>query len=272
VLCCAVLLSWAGINEGFRERMTDEPDFLDIAEAARFLSVSETSLRRWTNAGALPCLRVGKRRERRFRRADLLAFAEQQPARLAHNDAQPAPASTARPLDDAITLTRGGHLCALYDSELGRATLAVRFILEGLQEGSMVYVVASPSAIKQLLVYLEERRPSLQQELTVGKLVFGDYEKTPRAQIKDFEVQLNKAAAVGTQSFRVFGDVWQMRKKGSAQGFADYEAAYDQFIVRRYPVVTVCAYDVRRFSGVEVLEALKVHRDTFRYPLERALA
>jgi len=252
--------------------MTDETDLLDIAEAARFLNVSETSLRRWTNSGALQCLRVGRRRERRFRRADLLAFTEQQPSRWAYADRQPAPVSTARPPDDSITATRGGHLCALYDSELGRATLAVRFILEGLQEGSMVYVVASVRATNHLLRYLEKKRPSLQQDVTAGKLVFGDYEKTPRAQIKDFEGHLNEAASAGTQSFRVFGDAWQMRKKGSAQRFAEYEAAYDQFIVRRYPVVTVCAFDVRRFSGVEVLEALKVHRDTFRYPLERALA
>jgi excisionase family DNA binding protein len=252
--------------------MTDETDLLDIAEAARFLNVSETSLRRWTNSGALLCLRIGRRRERRFRRADLLAFTERQPARLSGADAEPATASTPRPLGDSITVTQGGHLCALYDSELGRATLAVRFILEGLQEGSMVYVVASGRAANQLLGYLKEKRPSLEEDLNAGRLVFGEYEKTARAQIKDFEVQLNKAAAAGIQSFRVFGDAWQMRKKGSAQRFAEYEAAYDQFIVRRYPVVTVCAYDVRRFSGVEVLEALKVHRDTFRYPLERALA
>lgn len=252
--------------------MTDETDFLDIAEAARFLNVSETSLRRWTNAGTLPCIRVGQRRERRFRRADLLAFTEQQPSRLPQKGAQPALVSTARPLDDAITVTRGGHLCALYDSDLGRATLAVRFILEGLQEGSMVYVVASPRATKHLLRYLKEKRPSLQHDLTAGKLVFGEYENNWRGQIKEFEAQLDKAAAAGTQSFRVFGDAWEMRKKGSAQRFAEYEAAYDQFIVRRYPAVTICAYDVRRFSGVEVLEALKVHRDTFRYPLERALA
>jgi transcriptional repressor of dcmA and dcmR len=252
--------------------MTDETDLLDISEAASFLSVSETSLRRWTNSGALPCLRVGRRRERRFRRADLLAFAGHEPSRLAQADAQPNVSFPVTVHDESVPLTLSGHLCALYDSELGRATLAVRFILEGLQEGSMVYVVASARATSHLLRYLEEKRPSVQHDLTAGKLVFGEYSNTPRAQIKDFEVQLKKAAAAGTQSFRVFGDVWQMRKKGSAQRFAEYEAIYDQFVVRRFPVVTVCAYDVRHFSGVEVLEALKVHRDTFRYPLERALA
>ena len=60
-----------------------EQDFLDIKQAARLLQVSETSLRRWTNAGLLACLRIGRKRERRFRRADLVAFMEEQPARHA---------------------------------------------------------------------------------------------------------------------------------------------------------------------------------------------
>ena len=57
----------------------DSEPLLDIEQAARFLNVSETSLRRWTNDGRLACLRVGRRRERRFRRADLLAFLEREP-------------------------------------------------------------------------------------------------------------------------------------------------------------------------------------------------
>jgi len=61
--------------------MSDPDNLLDISQAARFLQVSETSLRRWTNAGQLACLRVGLKRERRFRRADLLAFMEDQPAK-----------------------------------------------------------------------------------------------------------------------------------------------------------------------------------------------
>ena len=61
--------------------VVDESEpLLDIEQAARFLNVSETSLRRWTNDGRLACLRVGRRRERRFRRVDLLAFLEREPA------------------------------------------------------------------------------------------------------------------------------------------------------------------------------------------------
>lgn len=252
--------------------MTDANDLLDIGEAAQFLNVSEASLRRWTNAGTLPCLRVGRRRERRFRREDLLAFMENQPSHSALKGRFPTTPSSASLLDGSIMLTPGDHLSGFYGNDLGLATLSVRFIVDGLQEGSRVYVAASPRSIKRITRYLKERRPSIQRDIAAGKLLFCEYRSGPRAQIKEFELYLNKAASEGAQSFRVFGDTWEMRKKVSAEKFAEYEAIYDQFIARRYPVVTLCAYDVRKFSGVDVLDALKTHRDTFRYPLERALA
>lgn len=252
--------------------MADANDLLDIGEAAQFLNVSEASLRRWTNAGTLPCLRVGRRRERRFRREDLLAFMENQPSNSALKGRFPTTHSSASLLDGSTMLTPGDHLSGFYGNDLGLATLSVRFILDGLQEGSMVYVVASSRSIKRIASYLKEKRPSLQRDIGSGKLLFCEYQKGPRAQIKDFELHLNKAAAAGAQSFRVFGDTWEMRRKVSAEKFAEYESIYDQYIARRYPVVTLCAYDVRKFSGVDVLDALKAHRDTFRYPFERALA
>ena len=58
------------------ELMAFDSELLDIAQAAALLQVSEASLRRWTNRGRLPCLRIGGRRERRFRQADLMAFLE----------------------------------------------------------------------------------------------------------------------------------------------------------------------------------------------------
>jgi transcriptional repressor of dcmA and dcmR len=251
--------------------MNDKSDLLDIGEAAQFLNVSETSLRRWTNAGALPCLRVGRRHERRFRRPDLLAFLDDQPGQPRTPQVVPA-SDSALPQHDSIDLTPGSHLCAFYDSELGRATLAVRFLLEGLIEGSMVYLVASPRSSKQILKHLKQKRPSLELDIKDGKLLVADYQTSPRAQVKNFDARLKQAAARGTQSFRVFGDVWEFRKERSVASFAEYEAEYDRLIARRFPVVTVCAYDARRFSGVDLLDALKAHRDTFRYPLERALA
>lgn len=53
-----------------------EDRLLGIKDAARFLSVSVTSLRRWSDSGEVPCYRVGKAGHRRFRQSDLLAYLE----------------------------------------------------------------------------------------------------------------------------------------------------------------------------------------------------
>src|SRR4051812_43824984 len=96
-------------------------ELLDIKQAAGFLQVSETSLRRWTNAGRLACLRVGLRRERRFRRADLLAFMENQPAELAAAAERSTSAQDRQgTVISGVPVSYGTHLCALYGNDAGR--------------------------------------------------------------------------------------------------------------------------------------------------------
>src|SRR5207247_9575878 len=101
--------------------MASDSELLDIAQAAALLRVSEASLRRWTNRGRLPCLRIGGRRERRFRRTDLMAFLEP--------DASALPA---------------GHLCAFYANDVGRTRQAARLLGDGLDAGSVCILSADP--------------------------------------------------------------------------------------------------------------------------------
>ena len=68
--------------------MPEKQRFLTITEAAEFLQVSETSLRRWTNNGTLRCFRVGGRNERRFLKEDLLAFMQKIDLQLDVQDAR----------------------------------------------------------------------------------------------------------------------------------------------------------------------------------------
>jgi len=120
--------------------MQDEsPELLDIREAADFLRVSETSLRRWTNAGRLPCLRIGGRRERRFRRDDLLAFIG------AAGGAAPPPLRN--------------HFCELYTSDLGRVRGAAAFLGVGLQSGALCLLAAEKDVQRAVVARLEHDRP-----------------------------------------------------------------------------------------------------------------
>lgn len=47
---------------------------MTLDEAAAYLGVAKITLRRWTRKGELPCVRIGKRGDRRFRREDLDAY------------------------------------------------------------------------------------------------------------------------------------------------------------------------------------------------------
>src|SRR2546426_1190439 len=123
-------------------------DLLDISEAAAFLSVSETSLRRWTNRGRLRCLRVGGRRERRFRRDDLLAFLGEQ----GRTDPRPAP----------------NHFCSLYTSDLDRVRQAAAFLAAALQPHMLCLLVAAKDIQRAVIALLERDHPALRSDLKAG--------------------------------------------------------------------------------------------------------
>lgn len=46
-------------------------ELLTLSETAATLGVAKITLRRWTKAGILPCIRVGSRQDRRFRAEDV---------------------------------------------------------------------------------------------------------------------------------------------------------------------------------------------------------
>ena len=250
---------------------TDESELLDIGEAAALLHVSQASLRRWTNSGRLRCHRVGQRRERRFRRDDLLSFLEgEYPIDSAAGGRAPLNAS----LDTrgSVSATRGDHLCGFYASDIGRISLAVPFLLDGLNEGSVCFLIGPLRARAKIIKHLKKQRRSLQADIEAATLIPSEHRDSARAQYSYFRKMFEKRAPADAHSFRVFGDMWGLRSKISQASLIEFESRYDRLIARKYHVVSLCTYDVRRFSGVEVLEALKGHRDTFRHPLERALA
>jgi len=251
--------------------MSASDELLTIEQAAEFLKVSEASLRRWTNSGRLACLRVGRRRERRFRRVDLLAFMEDQPAAGTPEEGSAATPSRQESVRGQPELRPGGHLCGVFASDAGRTKLAAAFLAEGLHAGSRCYLVAPPSVRKAILTGLKRSHPSLRTAIDAGHLVLSEYAASPRLQWKYWETQFSKAEQAGVPSLRVVGDVWGIARSVSPEALVEYEAGYDR-IQRRFRVATLCQYDARRFSGVAILDALRGHQDIFGHPIDRLLA
>lgn len=230
--------------------MDQDTELLDIKQAAELLRVSETSLRRWTNAGRLPCFRVGGKRERRFRRADLLAFLEGQAA---------APSQAV------------GHLCGLYTSDSGRENQAVGFLADGLRPDTVCVLVAASDVRARALALLARGRPSLPRDIEAGRLVVAEYAASVAAQLEWWLTRFTAAVRAGARFLRVVGDV-SGGPLARGHPFADvlgYEADYDRLVGRRFPVATLCQYDARKLSGVETTQLLRCHEDAFRYPVNR---
>ena len=254
--------------------MIDPDGLLDIHEAARLLGVSATSLRRWTNSGLLPHLRIGGKRERRFRRGDLLAFLDPAPAGPAARQTGRAGADSHAFLVDGNPAAPGTHLCGLSADERARRGQAAGFVAEALRVGSVCFVVAAAQTWRGLMAELARRVPGLVRQIKTRRLVRSDYASSGSAQLKYFETQLGRATRDGAGSLAVLGDL-SGGGPGGRNSFArilEYEVEYERRIARQFPVVTLCQYDAGRLSGGELLGTLQVHPDVLRYSPRAVLA
>lgn len=244
-------------------------ELLNIKEAAALLRVSEASLRRWTNTGRLACLRLGAKRVRRFRREDLIAFLEEREASVA----APMGNHPTEVLLEGIAIEYGNHICALYENDLGRLKWSVPFLVDGLRNGDNCFLVGTKAVREEILGHMAEVWDKVPQALDQGQLVQSDGIPDGEAMCRFVEHSLVMATRSGMRSFRLLGDMsWCLDLGMTYDELLAYEVRYNHEIAHRFPLVSVCQYDVREFSGPAVLNALKCHEDTFNYSLSRFLA
>jgi excisionase family DNA binding protein len=251
--------------------MPDSDDLLDIKEAAEYLNVSESSLRRWTNSGRLRCMRIGLRRERRFRRADLLAQLALDSAPTKGRRA----AETTRASDKTIdrrTAPRDTHFGGFFASDEGRVRLASTFLEDGLRLGSSCFLVATPEIREEIVSEMASTRPRIQADIDNGRLTLTEHAETGAALLNYFERHLLSATKAGARDFRVAGIMHSFQRRIGHAALVEFEADYDRRIQHRFPIDSLCLYDVRLFTGVECLHALNGHRDSLRFPADRWMA
>jgi hypothetical protein len=68
------------------------------------------------------------------------------------------------------------------------------------------------------------------------------------------------------------GDTWGLRLLVSSEQMIEMELGFERLIIPQFPVVALCTYDARKFTGVELLDALKDHEDTYKFPVGRTIA
>jgi transcriptional repressor of dcmA and dcmR len=217
---------------------------MTIKEAANYLSVSEMSLRRWTNSGKLKCLRVGKKNERRFRKEDLIAYM---------SGGAPPPAKE-------LKLPEDSHIAHFYKTDNEGMEISLNAIKKGLDKGEIVVAIVPPKKgtllrkklnAQGILVEILEA----QQILTISAGC-----QTPEEQIA-FVDQLIKRAR-HFNGFRLVGDmVWTREKNWDSEMVHTLEQLTNQQR-KNIPAKYICQYQVDEFSRDETFLAMQTHNYT----------
>ena len=220
-------------------------DLLNTAEAARFLRVSQASIRRWSDSGLLQAQRVGRRRERRFRESDLATFIDR---------STPAPPGAATASVAGVTANVPLHLATFFSTDLGGLRLAVPFLADGIRLRQPSYLVASGDVLRRYADALE-----ISEGIEVVHFEGG----LAADAIAQWEQILAGAMVTGASVIRIVGEMAAEREMfASEDQMLAYEEAFE-VMCRRYPVAVMCQYDVRHFDGLAILRALKAHPDLF---------
>jgi hypothetical protein len=167
--------------------------------------------------------------------------------------------------NEAVTITRGDHLVALYATDNERLVLAVPFLLDGLREGSVCFLIGPDSSTKEILGELKKGPREIDAEIAARRVIVAEHRDTPRGQYEFFERGMSAAEQAGLNTFRLFADMIGARRQMSFDQVLELEQRFDELIVHKHQTAALCAYDVRAFSGIELLSALRSHHGAVRY-------
>lgn len=248
--------------------MTDKQRFLTITDAAKFLQVSETSLRRWTNNGTLRCFRVGGRNERRFLKEDLLAFMQKSDIQL--DELESLNKTYSEPLTEMLSdiLSVERHVCLFFKSPEEQWQLIHPYIFEHLRASIPVLYIQDSTPPERLKELLDEAGFHVKDLLSSGLFMVippeESYLLTGKFNIQRMlaflESHILGAIAEGHDRILLTGEMtWSLPDKPGAENMMHYEALLNP-LVDKYPGVTiVCQYDLKRFDGPSVLDLLLTH-------------
>ena len=243
--------------------MPEKHRILTIAEAAEFLHVSQTSLRRWTNSGKLRSFRVGGRNERRFLMEDLLAFMP-----FAGDQAELSKQRVAEPQITPASESHKRHICLLFLNPDELWQMLRPYILEYLNANLPVLYIGDSSPSYHLLELLSTEGFPLENLIARGLLrllpptqtylLGGSFDA--QRMLSFIEAAILGALEAGYKRIFIIGEMtWTLEVGLDSEQLKAFEKLLNP-IVEKYPAATiVCQYDLRRFDGPGVLTALLTH-------------
>ncbi len=223
---------------------------LNVREAAEFLNVSEMTVRRWTNAGLLRCYRIGRKRERRFRFRELEEY-------LAETTS-PRKLRSVLLGFGGLEVPDGAHLAHLSLDVREAVDVGVSYVLEGLQGGGTVLLVAPEADSRRLLRVLKAKGTDVEALRDLGRLHVSAGMANPSEQA----AYISRVASASPGRFRLLGDMtWAKQKRWSTEYIRSLEDMSNTGTPSPGKLI-LCQYSLDRFSGQDAMMAVETHKYT----------
>ena len=236
---------------------------LTITDAATLLNVSKATIRRWTNEERLKCCRIGARGERRFHKADLMAFISQPEAdtvgqRKLPSEPRHPPAASA------------SH-CCIISNDIDEEWLSLGpEVLKSLAQGAQVLVIEDASRRERLEKLLAENDLNKSELLATHALRCVSIEDSyfisgsmqwDRA-VAFVESAILEAKARGFQKILVVGaGSWasDFESEDVVSELREYELGLDQMLSRHPGATVLCPYAATQVSSAMIVQAFETH-------------
>jgi len=168
----------------------------------------------------------------------------------------------------AGTLVDGnGHICAFFNSrEEARRTL-LPFIADGLEKGEKAVHIVNANDRDEHLRWLRESQIDVGKLMQSGQLEVLTWPETylrggafrEQDAIKMIDQLLTRARREGYPRVRGIGDMqWTRENRMGVEDVMEYEAQLNSIIAGNGDIL-VCAYDLTRFSGTEIIGVIRTH-------------
>ena len=235
---------------------------LNIAQAAALLNVSKGTIRRWTNAGKLPCSRVGSRKERRFFEADLrkLLAVEGTTRNLPSAFADPEP---------------GRHRCVLCAESTHGWDAIVEEIIRHHEQNAHITFVGDAARLANLTNSVRKTGTDIEAEINRKNLralsvedsylLSGRFSGSRAAAFVESTILYAKSLGFERSLFVGWSD-WihesaQLDKAQIMREVLEYERSLDRMMTR-YPLATVlCPYAAASLPYDALIELASLHTE-----------
>jgi len=190
------------------------------------------------------------------------------------DDNQPLRGGGSESVDLSGVLVQAGmHLATYFANEAGRLRIAIPFLREGLSSGQPCFLIASGEVLDRYIEALEKDvKVELAEARRLGLFVTAPTPgRTVDEALSFWNDSIWTALSHGSRPpiVRIVGDMACVKANfATVQQMLVFERLVGA-VVKSFPVVAICQYDVREFDGPSLLEAIQAHPDVSDLGFER---